>query len=121
MGTDLEVYDGDPGDDEIVDAEVVDDDQDSTGDAGDGAEPQQATLGPTVRAGDQLASLTRLRDRIADQLDLEVESKAVATLSRQLTDVMDRIEQLGGATKADGTSPIDEIARRRRKRAAASA
>lgn len=119
MGTEIEVYDGDP--DEIVDAEVVDDDQDSTGDDGDIAEPQQATLGPTVRAGDQLASLTRLRDRIADQIDLEVDSKAIATLSRQLTDVMDRIEALGGTAKTDGTSPIDEIARRRRQRAAASA
>lgn len=75
-------------------------------------------LGGAVRTGDQLRSLVALRDHLADSLDQQEDARATASLSKQLVDVMARIEDLGGSQRAEGATVLDQLAQKRRARKA---
>ena len=70
-------------------------------------------LAETVQRGDSLASLQALRDRLAAQLDATSSARDVAALSRQLTDVLARIESFAGP---EPSRVVGEIAARRDRR-----
>jgi hypothetical protein len=70
------------------------------------------TLAEVVKADDMLESLTALRDRLAEQLDATRSARDVASLSRQFTDVLARIEAL----RPYRTAKVDEIAAKRAAR-----
>lgn len=75
-------------------------------------------LGGAVRTGDQLKSLIALRDHLADSLDEQTDARATASLSKQLVDVMARIDELGGMQKAAGATVLDQLAQKRKARKA---
>lgn len=66
-----------------------------------------------VAAGDRLASLVALRDRLAADLDEATAARDVAPLVLRLTDVLEQIEAMPTSRQ---TSAADEIAARRSKR-----
>jgi len=78
--------------------------------------PTDRSLAGTAATGDRLQTLVALRDHLARTLDDQDDARATSALSKQLVDVMDRIEELGGATKTKKT-PLDELAERRAARA----
>lgn len=90
----------------------------TTGGALDGADEYAGTLGRASRSGDKLATLMELRDWLADQMDKSNDARASAALSRQLTDVLDRIEAAGGSAKGKSSTPLDELGSLRRKKQA---
>ena len=66
----------------------------------------------------RLAGLVALRDRLALELDSAEQSRDVAALSRQFTDVLLQIDELDVTPAADApVSPLDEMRRRRAERA----
>jgi len=66
----------------------------------------------------RLAGLVALRDRLALELDTAEQSRDVAALSRQFTDVLLQIDQLDVKPATDApVSPLDEMRRRRAERA----
>lgn len=75
-------------------------------------------LGGAVRTGDQLTALVALRDHLADSLDSQDDARATASLSKQLVDVMARIEDLGGVGRAQGSTVLDQLAQKRKARKA---
>lgn len=77
------------------------------------------TLSEVVNEGDQLKSLIALRDFIADELEKGDQfcskcrrSPSIAALSKQLTDILERISLIQPLEK----SKIDELAERRANR-----
>lgn len=66
-----------------------------------------------VSEGDQLAALRALRDRLAAEIDASLDGRVTASLSRQLTDVLERIDELA-PPKPKAVTVRDEIAARRR-------
>ena len=66
----------------------------------------------------RLAGLVALRDRLALELDSAEQSRDVAALSRQFSDVLLQIDELDVTPAADApVSPLDEMRRRRAERA----
>jgi hypothetical protein len=66
----------------------------------------------------RLAGLVALRDRLAMELDSAEQSRDVAALSRQFSDVLLQIDELDVKPAADApVSPLDEMRRRRAERA----
>ncbi len=74
-------------------------------------------LATVTKAGDQLASLCALRDRLARDIDRAAPNES-AQLSRQLVLVLERIAALAPVQKE---SPLDDLAARRTARLAGSA
>jgi hypothetical protein len=75
------------------------------------------SLADVVATGTELESLTALRDRLAVEIDkFETKPAEVASLSRQLVDVLGRIAAIKPPTK----SKVDEIAERREARRTAT-
>lgn len=70
-------------------------------------------LAATARAGDALATLRALRDRIAADLDSCDSARDVASLSQRLMDVVEKIAALEKAQPAAKGTPLDELATRR--------
>lgn len=66
-----------------------------------------------VAAGDRLASLMALRDRLAADLDEATTARDVAPLVLRLTDVLEQIDSMPTSRQV---SAADEIAARRAKR-----
>lgn len=72
-----------------------------------------------AKTGDRLKGLEALRDKLAQSID-ECESlRDLASLSRQMADVMAQIEELKPAEKKGDS--VDEIAQRRAARRSGSA
>jgi len=66
----------------------------------------------------RLAGLVALRDRLALELDSAEQSRDVAALSRQFSDVLLQIDELDVKPAVDApVSPLDEMRRRRAERA----
>lgn len=66
----------------------------------------------------RLAGLVALRNKLATEIDTAEQSRDVAALSRQFTDVLLQIDELS-ADKADAgkaASPLDELRRKRAER-----
>ncbi|MDN6706387.1 hypothetical protein [Corynebacterium glyciniphilum] len=74
--------------------------------------PPTTSLTGTAATGDRLRTLIALRDHLARTLEDQDDARATSALSKQLVDVMDRIEELGGTQKSVKT-PLDELALRR--------
>lgn len=75
-------------------------------------------LADAAASGDQLAALTALRNVIAQSIDECDSMRDLAALSRQMTDVLDRIATL--APQAQRGDAVDEIAQRRSARRASA-
>lgn len=61
-------------------------------------------LANVAASGEQLATLRALRDRLAEEIDLTKSARDVASLSKQLVEVLREIEELsdeGGGELAD--------------------
>ena len=67
-------------------------------------------LAAVAASGDTAGTLRALRDRLAAEIDSSGSARDVAALSRQLTDVLERIAGLPGERKG---TPLDELAKRR--------
>jgi hypothetical protein len=67
----------------------------------------------------RLAGLVALRDRLAAEIDTAEQSRDVAALSRQFSDVLLQIEELssGAVDNSKPASPLDELRRKRAERA----
>lgn len=66
-----------------------------------------------AKSGDYLATLTALRDRLAEEITNTTSGRDLASLSKQLTDVLREINDMPDPT---GESKADEIAQRREER-----
>ena len=76
------------------------------------------TLPETAASGDRLATLRDLRDLLARTITESDSARDVASLSRQLTDVLSLIETAEkAAPEAKGTA-LDELRKRREARRA---
>lgn len=75
------------------------------------------TVAETAAKGDQLATLTALRDRLAAEVDRCNNGRDLAPLSRQLTLILARIAELAPPTEV---SIVDQLAARRAARIADS-
>jgi hypothetical protein len=73
------------------------------------------TLSGVAAEGDRVDTLRRLRDRLCDQIDRTDSSRDLASLSRQLTDVLRQIDG-AGRENPDEDATFDELARRRAAR-----
>jgi hypothetical protein len=69
-------------------------------------------IAAAAETGDQAATLTSLRDRLAREIDQSDCARDIAALSRQLVDVMARIEAI---TKPK-VSAVDQLAKKRANR-----
>ena len=64
----------------------------------------------------RLAGLVALRDRLALEIDTAAQSRDVAALSRQFSDVLLQIEELQGGVEDKPLTALDELRRRREGR-----
>jgi hypothetical protein len=67
----------------------------------------------SLNTADRVRTLERLRDRLAEQLDVVESSRDVCALARRLQAVLKEIDDL---PQSRPVSKADEIAERRRKR-----
>ena len=79
-------------------------------------------LAETASSGDQLATLELLRDEIARAIQDSDSGRDIAALSRQLTDVMDRISEIKRAetSKRNKDVPLNAILQKHAERRAAA-
>ena len=76
-------------------------------------------LGKAVRSEDSLEGLIVLRNVLADAMDNSSDARSIAALSRQITDVMERIDKLRPEEeKGDRELTVVEQLMERRKRGA---
>jgi len=81
------------------------------------------SLHESARGGDRLATLTALRDVLAEQIDNTESARDVAALSLRLMDVLRQVDELekASAPAAPKGSGIDEVNARRAAREAGAA
>jgi hypothetical protein len=65
----------------------------------------------------RLPGLVALRDRLAQEIDTAEQSRDVAALSRQFSDVLLQIEELEAPTLEKPLTALDELNKRREARA----
>jgi hypothetical protein len=65
----------------------------------------------------RLAGLVALRDRLAAEIDTAEQSRDVAALSRQFSDVLLQIDELEAPTLEKPLTALDELNKRRESRA----
>lgn len=65
----------------------------------------------------RLAGLVALRDRLAQEIDTAEQSRDVAALSRQFSDVLLQIDELEAPTLEKPLTALDELNKRREARA----
>ena len=65
----------------------------------------------------RLAGLVALRDRLAQEIDTAEQSRDVAALSRQFSDVLLQIEELEAPLVEKPLTALDELNKRREARA----
>jgi hypothetical protein len=65
----------------------------------------------------RLAGLIALRERLAQEIDTAEQSRDVAALSRQFTDVLLQIEELEAPSVEKPLTALDELNKRREARA----
>ena len=65
----------------------------------------------------RLAGLIALRDRLAQEIDTAEQSRDVAALSRQFSDVLLQIDELEAPTLEKPLTALDELNKRREARA----
>jgi len=65
----------------------------------------------------RLAGLVALRDRLAQEIDTAEQSRDVAALSRQFSDVLLQIDELEAPSLEKPLTALDELNKRREARA----
>lgn len=75
-------------------------------------------LGKAVRSEDSLEGLIVLRNVLADAMDNSKDARSIAALSRQITDVMERIDKLRPEDTGDRELTVVEQLMERRKKGA---
>lgn len=76
-------------------------------------------LGKAVRSEDSLEALLELRNVLADAMDRSQDARSIAALSRQITEVLERIDKLRPEEeKGDRELTVVEQLMERRKRGA---
>ena len=76
-------------------------------------------LGKAVRSEDSLEALVELRNVLADAMDNSKDARSIAALSRQITEVLSRIDALRPEEgKGKGELTVVEQLMERRKRGA---
>lgn len=75
-------------------------------------------LGKAVRSEDSLEALLELRNVLADAMDNSSDARSIAALSRQITDVMERIDKLRPEDTGDRELTVVEQLMERRKKGA---
>lgn len=75
-------------------------------------------LGKAVRSEDSLEGLIVLRNVLADSMDNSSDARSIAALSRQITDVMERIDKLRPEDAGDRELTVVEQLMERRKKGA---
>lgn len=65
----------------------------------------------------RLAGLVALRDRLAQEIDTAEQSRDVAALSRQFSDVLLQIDELEAPLQEKPLTALDELNKRREARA----
>jgi hypothetical protein len=78
--------------------------------------PASAALLESAKSGDQLQTLRDLRDLVARALVETDSARDVAALSRQMTDVLSRIEAVEKAAPEKKGTALDELQNRRAAR-----
>lgn len=74
-------------------------------------------LGKAVRSEDSLEALITLRNVLADAMDGSTDARSIAALSRQITEVLQRIDKLrpeDGGSKGELTV-VEQLMERRKK------
>jgi hypothetical protein len=77
-------------------------------------------LAATASAGDRVATLRALRDRLSEEIDTCDSKRDVAALSQRLMDVLEQIDAAEKAAPESKGTPLDELARRRGRPARAT-
>ena len=75
-------------------------------------------LGKAVRSGDSLEALVELRNVLADAMDSSKDARSIAALSRQITEVLQRIDKLRPEDTGDRELTVVEQLMERRKKGA---
>lgn len=73
----------------------------------------------SASSGDRLQALMKLRDVLAQQIDVADKPADVSSLSRQFRDTLAEIDKLNAGVKQEG-SVLDELSKRRSARRAAA-
>lgn len=82
-------------------------------------EEEVGRLGKAVRSEDSLEALLELRNVLADAMDRSQDARSIAALSRQITEVLERIDKLRPEEeKGDRELTVVEQLMERRKRGA---
>lgn len=81
-------------------------------------EEEVGRLGKAVRSEDSLEGLIVLRNVLADAMDNSKDARSIAALSRQITDVMERIDKLRPEDTGDRELTVVEQLMERRKKGA---
>lgn len=68
--------------------------------------------------GNRATVMAALRDRLASEIDICVDQRALASLTARLVDVLDRTDSAPATGTSNGGGALDEIARRRAAREA---
>ena len=74
-------------------------------------------LGKAVRSEDSLEALLELRNVLADAMDRSQDARSIAALSRQITEVLERIDKLRPEDTGDRELTVVEQLMERRKAA----
>lgn len=83
------------------------------------AEEDVGRLGKAVRSEDSLEALIELRNVLADAMDNSKDARSIAALSRQITEVLERIDKLRPEEdKGDRELTVVEQLMERRKKGA---
>ena len=75
-------------------------------------------LGKAARSEDSLEALLELRNVLADAMDRSQDARSIAALSRQITEVLERIDKLRPEDTGDRELTVVEQLMERRKRGA---
>lgn len=82
------------------------------------AEEDVGRLGKAVRSEDSLEALLELRNVLADAMDRSQDARSIAALSRQITEVLERIDKLRPEDTGDRELTVVEQLMERRKKGA---
>lgn len=75
-------------------------------------------LGKAVRSEDSLEALLELRNVLADAMDNSKDARSIAALSRQITEVLERIDKLRPEDTGNRELTVVEQLMERRKKGA---
>lgn len=73
----------------------------------------EKTILETAKSGDQLETLYKLRDKLAETLDETRSARDIAPLAKRFTDTLAEIAKLEDELKKSSGSTLDEILERR--------